>query len=161
VELLDGWILDKMPHNPPHDGAVTRLDRRLNRLLGDDWLVRCQCAVTLPRSEPEPDVVVVPGPESAYDRRHPSSDEIALLVEVADTTLQRDREMKGGLYAAARVPVYWIVNLPERCVEVYTRPRGGRTPAYRQRDVYGLEDTIPLVVAGTEIARLPVRELLP
>src|SRR5690242_8549294 len=88
VELLEGWIVDKMPHNPPHDGTINRINRRLLPLLPEGWLLRVQSAITLTRSEPEPDLAIVRGPEEIYFKRHPMPRDIALLIEVADTTLQ-------------------------------------------------------------------------
>src|SRR5438094_10056194 len=79
VELLEGWIVPKMPHNPPHDGTITRVTRRLMSVLPDEWLLRVQSAITLQRSEPEPDFAVVRGPEEVYFRRHSSPRDSALL----------------------------------------------------------------------------------
>jgi hypothetical protein len=161
VELLEGWIVHKMPHNPPHDATITRIQRRLTRILPDEWLLRIQCAITTPDSEPEPDLAVVQGPEEVYFARHPGPGDIALLIEVADTTIEQDRGEKRRLYARARIAAYWIVNLPESKIEVYTSPRAGKSPAYRQQQDYGLADSLPLSVAGRVLAHLPVAELLP
>ena len=83
------------------------------------------------------------------------------MIEVADSTLDRDRILKGSLYARSRIAVYWIVNLTDSVVEVYTRPRAGRSPAYRLRQDYTADDSVPLLISGTEVARIPVSELLP
>jgi Uma2 family endonuclease len=160
-ELLDGWIVPKMTHQPPHDSAIARLNRRLTRLLSDEWVIRVQAAITLATSEPEPDLAVVTGPEDLYDQRHPFPRDIALLIEVADSSLLSDRRDKGALYARARIPEYWIVNLVSAQVEVYTQPRSGKNPAYRQHDVHDSQDLVPLVLAGHSFGSLPVRELLP
>jgi Uma2 family endonuclease len=163
VELLNGWIVAKMGINPPHASAVTRLSRRLARLLGASWIIREQSAITIPPSdsEPEPDVVVVPGPEEAYDNHHPYPDQIVLLAEVADSSLAEDQGEKLQTYAAAKMPVYWIVNLVDRCVEVYTQPRGGKKPSYKKLTTYGPGDDVPVVIKGKERGRIPVKELLP
>jgi hypothetical protein len=161
VELLDGWIVDKMPRNPPHDGTISRISRRLTHVLSDDLIVRIQSAVQLPTSQPEPDLAIVRGPEEVYFQRHPLPRDVELLIEVADTTLDRDRTLKGPLYARSRIAVYWIVNLNDSIVEVYTRPRAGRTPAYRIRQDYAVGDFVPLLIAGKEVASIPVADLLP
>ncbi len=161
VELFKGWIVRKMTHKPPHDSAVARLTRRLYRLLSEEWSVRVQSAITLKDSEPEPDIVIAIGSEETYDRRHPGPKDIALLVEVADATVAYDRDAKGPLYAQARIAVYWIVNLVNRRVEVYTEPKTGRSPSYRTRRDFTVDESIPLVLDGSEIARIPVREILP
>lgn len=163
VELLNGWIVAKMGINPPHASALTRTTRRLRRLLGDDWVVREQSSLTIPTSdsEPEPDVVVAPGPEDAYDARHPQPKDTVLLVEVAESSLAEDRGEKLRTYAVAKIAVYWIVNLVDRRVEVYTQPRGGKSPTYKQQTDYGPDDAVPVVVGGKELGRIPVKELLP
>src|SRR5947209_138960 len=98
VELLEGWVIAKVVHNPPHDGTVTRIYRRLMRVLSEEWLVRVQCAITTRDSEPEPDLAVVRGPEEVYFSRHPTPQDIALLIEVAEATLDQDRREKSRLY---------------------------------------------------------------
>jgi Uma2 family endonuclease len=163
IELLNGWIVAKMGINPPHASAVTRLSRRLARLLGEPWLVREQSSITIrpSDSEPEPDITVVPGPEDAYDSHHPYPKEIALLVEVADSSLAEDRGEKLRTYADAHIGVYWIVNLVDRRVEVYTQPRGGKNPGYKRQTNYGPDEAVPVVVAGKPVGRIAVKELLP
>lgn len=161
VELLEGVIVDKMPHNPPHDGTITRIQRQLARQLSEDWLIRVQCAITTRHSEPEPDLAVVKNLEDVYFTRHPGPQDIALLIEVSDSTLEDDRQDKGQIYARARIPVYWIVNLNDRQVEVYTEPKGGKEPAYRRRTVHDLDATVPLVLEGEQIAQIAARDLLP
>jgi Uma2 family endonuclease len=162
VELLDGWLVSKMPKNPPHR-VVTRLIRQaLESLVPAGWYVDTQEPITTADSEPEPDVVVVRGETRQYLDRHPEPEDVALVVEVADTTLQRDRTSKKRLYARAGIAVYWIVNLPERRYEVYSDPSGPvRRPDYRQHQDYGMSDTIPVVIEGVEVGRLAVHELLP
>ena len=162
VELLEGWLVTKMPKNPRHS-LTTQLTREaLARLLPASWYVDAQEPITLEDSEPEPDVVVVRGDRRQYLDRHPGPQDVTLVVEVADTTLQRDRTLKKRLYAAARIPVYWIVNLPENRFEVYTDPTGPADQSdYRQRQDYGPSDEVPLVIEGREVSRLAVQELLP
>jgi len=161
VELLDGWVVKKMAHNPPHDAAIGRLQRRIGARLPDDWLIRVQCAVTLKDSEPEPDIAIVTGPEEEYDTRHPGGSDVGMLIEVSDSSVEEDREVKGPIYARARIPIYWIVNIPEQQIEVYTGSRGGKTPGYRRRQDIGFGDSVPLVLGTKVLAHLPVRQLIP
>jgi Uma2 family endonuclease len=162
VELLDGLIVEKMPHNAPHDSAVYRLQTRLLIRLGaEEWVVRAQSAVTLSASVPEPDVAVAPGPESLYDGSRPTPKQLVLVAEVSDSTLARDQGRKLAIYAAAKIPVYWIVNLKDRRVEVYTDPRGGKKPTYRTRTEYAPGQAVPVTVAGKTLGSIPVSELLP
>ncbi|MHB1423563.1 MAG: Uma2 family endonuclease [Gemmataceae bacterium] len=161
VELLEGVIVDKMPHNPPHDGTITRIQRRLAQQISEDWLIRVRCAITLRDSEPEPDLALVKGPEEVYFARHPGPRDILLLIEVADTTLEGDRQVKGRMYARARIPVYWIINLNDRRVEVYTAPKGGKSPAYRRRIDYASDAKLSLAIEGEELGQVRVSDLLP
>ena len=162
VELIEGQLIAKMPKNPLHR-ATTRLIRAaLESIIPTGWYVDTQEPITTPDSEPEPDVVVVRGDTRQYLDRHPGPEDVALVVEVADTTLQRDRELKKRLYAHAGIAVYWLVNLGERQLEVYTEPvERGSEPTYRNQQLFGLTDEVPFVIEGTEIARLPLQDLLP
>ncbi|HKI37917.1 MAG TPA: Uma2 family endonuclease [Gemmataceae bacterium] len=162
VELIEGWIVPKMPHNPPHDGTVDNARERVERLLPTGWRVRVQSAITTADSEPEPDVVVVPSPASLYYTRHPEPHEIAVVIEVAESSLARDRGEKCRSYARACIVCYWIINLVHRQVEVYTDPTGPTgIPSYRQRIDYGPTDSVPLVIAGQQVGLIPVADLLP
>lgn len=161
VELLDGVVYDKMPHNAPHDHTVSQLQLALILQFRGALVVRTQSSVTFPSSVPEPDIAVLPGPAELYATVRPAAADLLLVVEVADTTLARDRGLKQRVYARSRVPVYWIVNLTDGVVEVYTDPRGGRTPAYRTRTDYRPGDSIPIVVGKKTVATVAVSELFP
>jgi Uma2 family endonuclease len=160
-ELLNGWIVPKMAINPPHNKAVRLLNRRFSRMLGEEWIVQVQGAITLATSEPEPDLAVIFGPEDRYDGVNPGAKDILLVVEVADSSLSEDRTEKLQIYAQARIPIYWIVNLIDRQVEVYTEPRGGKTPTYRRRHDFGPTDLLPVQLGGDEIAEIAVKDILP
>jgi Uma2 family endonuclease len=161
VELIEGIVVQKMTQYPPHAVAIDYTLDALRPLLPDGWRLREQKPIKLSDSEPEPDLVVVRGPLQRYERRHPGPRDIALLIEVADTSLEGDRQEKGRMYARARIPVYWIINLNDRQVEVYTEPKGGKEPAYRQRTDYDADAKVSLVIEGNEIGQVSVRELLP
>jgi Uma2 family endonuclease len=160
-ELLDGWLVEKMTQETPHASAASKLDKRLWKLMPDDRLLRSQKPITLRNSEPEPDAAVCIGPEDRYDERHPSAAEIEFVVEVADSSLRRDQTLKLALYASARIREYWIVNLIDRRVEVYTHPRGGKKPTYRTRTDYLPGSAVPVVLGGTEVGSIAVDEILP
>jgi Uma2 family endonuclease len=163
VELLNGLIFEKMTIYPPHSYAVGQLNRLLGRLLDDRWVLRVQQPVTIPSrdSEPEPDILVATGPAARYVGRHPGPKDVALVVEVADSSLAEDQTTKLAIYAAARLPVYWVVNLVDRRVEVYTDPRGGKNPTYRARRDYDPGDAVPVTLGGRSVGSIPVNELLP
>ncbi len=163
VELLEGFIVAKMPRNPPHDAILSRLiNKILSPRLPGGWFCRGQSAIQTDASQPEPDVAVVRGEEFDYLGRHPVPGDMALVVEVADSTVERDRDVKGPIYARAGVPVYWIVNLPDRRVEVYRDPTGPAVePAYRSRQDIGTDGHVPLVIDDQEVAHIPVQEMFP
>jgi len=161
-ELLEGWIVRKMTRNPPHDLALVLLGDEIRRLLPAGWFPRNQSAATTEESEPEPDLAVVRGQPRDFARRHPGPTEVGLIVEVADSSLQHDRGFKGRAYARAAFPIYWIVNIPDSQIEVYTDPTGpDPEPAYRQRRDYTATEAVPLILDGVEIGQIPVRDLLP
>jgi Uma2 family endonuclease len=162
VELLEGWLVQKMTKHRPHVLTTLLVRRALDRLLPKGWYADSQEPVTTTESEPEPDACVVRGEPRDYQDRHPDPHEVALIVEVADTSLTTDQGDKKRVYARAGIPVYWIANLVERRFEVYTDPTGpADVPDYRQRQDYEPGDEIPVVVAGEEVGRLAVADLLP
>src|SRR5262245_51036438 len=111
VELLENYVVLKMPANPPHDGTIQMVAKRLGRRVPTGWDMRVQLSITLPDSQPEPDVAICRGDETAYLLRHPCPADIGLIVEVADSSLLRDQRDKTRIYARADIPIYWIINL--------------------------------------------------
>jgi len=162
VELLEGWLVFKMPKNPPHR-VTTRLVRTaLENILPPGWYVDSQEPITLSNSEPEPDIVVVRGDTRQYLDRHPGAEDIGIVIEVSDTTLQRDRTVKKRIYARAGISIYWIVNLVEGLVEVYSQPLVEvEQPDYSQRLDFGRSAVIPIIIEGIEIGAIAVNSLLP
>ena len=123
VELLNGVIVAMSPQNSPHAGTIHRLLRILVPLLGTDVAIRVQAPIILDDwSEPEPDLALCQPDPHDYIREHPHAAQVLLVIEVADTSLTYDRSEKATAYAASGIPEYWIVNLPERQVEVRTAP---------------------------------------
>ena len=162
VELLAGWLFYKMPKNPPHRIATRLAQDSLQAVVPAGWYVGSQEPITLGDSEPEPDVMVVRGETRQYKDRHPGPEDVALVVEVADTTIERDRGVKRRMYARAGIPVYWIINLVERRLEAYERPLGPAEDAdYVDRVDYGLSDNVPVIVEGREVGRVAISDLLP
>jgi Uma2 family endonuclease len=162
VELLDGLLVQKMTKNPPHTLATQLTREAVERPLPNGWFVNVQEPVTTATSEPEPDVSIIRGERRQFGTHHPSPKDVAAAIEVADSSLADDQGWKKQVYAAASIAVYWIVNLVDCRVEVYTEPTGpADQPGYRQRRDYGPTEEVPLVLDGKEVARIPVRELLP
>jgi len=161
VELLENYVVLKMPRNPPHDGTLQFISKRLLRHLTAGWDTRVRMAVVLPDSVPEPDVAVTRGDEAAYLTRHPTATDCALVIEVADSSLLRAQRDKTRIYARAGIPQYWIVNLPDRRVEVYSNPTGPVTvPQYRAFATFQPGDILPLSLDSASVS-VPVTDLLP
>ena len=162
VELLQGLLVTKMPKNPPHRIATGLVRDALQALLPPGWYVDTQEPITTGDSEPEPDVAVIRGDTRQYADRHPGPGDVALVVEVADTTLERDRTSKRAVYARARLPVYWIVNLVDRRVEVYLDPAGDdESPDYQTRTQYGPADDVPVTIAGQKVGVIRCDSIMP
>jgi len=162
VELIDGYLVNKMPQNDPHASTVQRLAEDLFRTTPTGWQARSQLPITLANGEPEPDAAVVRGGRRTYDDRHPGPADFGVVIEVADSTLRFDRRFKMAEYAGAHIPVYWIVNLIDAHVEVYTDPDAtADPPAYRTRTDYAPGQSVPLVLDGQTVASIPVADLLP
>jgi hypothetical protein len=161
VELLEGWVVNKMSRNPPHDGTLGLILPLLMACLPAGLVLRVQAALVLARSIPEPDFAIVQGPAEIYLKRHPRPADTVLLIEVADSSRMTDRRIKGGWYAEAKIPEFWLVNLVDGLVEVYTQPRAGKSPVYRNRHDYRPGEQVPLVLNGQEVARLEVTALCP
>lgn len=163
VELLEGILLYKMPKKPPHAAINTAVKEAIAPLLSAEFHFRSQDPITLADGEPEPDGAVVRGKSRDFMSRHPEPGETPLIIEVADTSLERDRGIKLRGYARSGIAEYWIVNLVDRIVEVYTDPdaeaSGG--PIYRKRAIYSSGDAVPLVIDGTRLGDVPASAVLP
>jgi Uma2 family endonuclease len=155
VELIEGEIVKMSPIGSRHAACVGRLNRLLQRLVGLDAIVRVQDPILLNGySEPEPDVALVKPREDFYSREHPGPGDVLLLIEVADTSVERDLAAKLPLYAQAGIPEAWLVNLPAESIEVHSRPDSGeyRETVRTRRGETVTSRTIPgLEVAADDI----------
>jgi len=162
VELLENWVVLKMPRNPPHDGTIQVVDEVLGAFIPAGWRLRNQLTVELADSQPEPDFAVVRGNARTYLTRHPTAADTGLIIEVANSSLLRDQRDKTRIYARAGIPAYWIINLVDRRIEVYTQPSGPTAvPAYGAFQTFQPGDSVPLVLDGATVGSVPAAELLP
>ncbi|MEO6810051.1 MAG: Uma2 family endonuclease, partial [Isosphaeraceae bacterium] len=162
VELLEGVLVAKMVRNPPHVLSTKLITDALSRSLPAGWHVSKEDPARTSESAPEPDCMVLRGGPRDYGDRWPGPNDMALVVEVAESTLSRDRVVKQRIYARAAIPVFWLVNLIDRRIEVYSDPSGPNdAPDYQTSRHYGPDEEIPLILDGLEIARFAVRDLLP
>lgn len=126
VELIDGEVVEMSPIGSRHAACVDRLNKLLNMLIAEDVIVRVQNPIVIDDySEPQPDISLLRPRPDFYAQRHPQPTDVLLVVEVADSSTQFDREIKLPLYAQAMLPEVWLVNLPSDTVELYSQPING------------------------------------
>ncbi len=156
VELLQGEIVCMAPIGIPHANVVSFLLNWFARRLPETFHVRAQDPIRIPPSaEPEPDLAIVHGPIGTYSAAHPGPAEVLLLIEVADTSLSHDRDVKGPLYAGAGIPDYWLFDLAGEQILVHREPKRGR---YTKIDAVRRGDTLaPLAFPDLVV---PLDELL-
>ncbi len=157
VELIDGEIIPMSPIGSRHASSVNALDYGLSSQLGQRALVSVQSPVRLDSgAEPEPDVTILKWRNDFYSSAHPGPEDILLIIEVSDTTLDYDRNVKLPLYARFGIPETWIANIRERHVEVYTQPSDVE---YQRSRIVGFDETLKLSVFDD--VSLSVSEVFP
>ena len=157
VELLEGWLVEKMSKNPAHSVATDLVKSFLERVAILSTFVRSQDPITLSTSEPEPDLSLIRGETREYVKRHPYPADVLLVVEVANTSLKRDSTWKKRVYASAGIEQYWILNLESRQLEVYTAPMG---EVYTNQRAYSELETAEVWLEG-QVFTVPIQDLLP
>lgn len=161
VELLEGYLVTKMSKIPRHNLVTQRTRVTIERALPAGWFLNVQEPITLEDSEPEPDISVIRGDRERFREHHPKARDIGMLIETADTSLRRDRGSKKRIYAAAQVPIYWIINLLDDKIEAYSHPASVDSRwDYTEPAEFGMDDVVPIVLDGKEVGRISVKELL-
>lgn len=156
VELLEGWIVKKMNQRPIHGFMVGWLNEWFQQCLPPGWIVRCQLPITTDRSEPEPDLAILKGKHSDFRHTHPFGIHCSLVIEVADTSLDKDRA-KASIYMAAGVQEYWIINVAEKVLERYEfssdaySKQSAKSPVAESQVVHAFE-TIALNLGESSLA---------
>lgn len=149
IELLAGNIVSMSPIGSKHALCVKRLNHLLSNMIGNKAIVSVQDPIHISAlSEPEPDIALIATPFEQYLDRHPQAEDIYLVIEVADSSLSKDRDIKLPLYAEAGIAELWLVDLVNSQVEIYTEPKGS---VYALRRIAQRGDSIPVTVLGTEI----------
>lgn len=148
MELIEGEIVNMVSKGKPHAVCCRNLIRELSTLVGNRAIIQCQDPILLPNySEPEPDLAIVRNRDDNYLTNHPSPEDILLLMEIADSSLQYDREVKLNLYAQYNIVHYWIFNLLENQLEVYSHPyqkSQSNNFDYRQKQIFLPNESVPL-----------------
>ena len=158
VELIDGYMVTKMAKSAEHGFSNKEVVKALEKCLLPGWTWRQEQPVRMTAyDEPEPDVTIVRGSDADYRHRIPEATDVVLLVEVRATSVSADRQ-QANVYARAGIPVYWIVNLVDRQVEVYTDPG----PAgYAKRTDFPSGQRVPVVIDGRQTGQIAVDDILP
>jgi Uma2 family endonuclease len=157
-ELINGLLVCKMTQNDPHSTSDTLTRDALMRVVPPGWHVRSDNPVRLPpRSKPEPDQSVARGTARDYASRSPGAADVGLVVQVAVSSLARDRK-RSKRFAINNVPVYWIVDVVGRQVEVYTSPTA---IGYNASQIYKPGDMVPVVLDGVVVGKIAVDDILP
>lgn len=161
-ELLEGYILVRIPIDAPHEKTIDLATAALPAPIPSDWLLRIQQTVVFSDSQLEPDFALVRVSAAEYQTRHPGPADVGLVIEVADSSLLRDQRDKTRIYARGGIPCYWIVNLVDRRIEVYAQPTGpAPVPSYGPFQTYRPGDAVPLVLNGITVGTVPAADLLP
>jgi Uma2 family endonuclease len=161
VHLINGYVVNRMAESPEH-GAVCDVIRRTMEVIllaVAGWHARGQNGLKIPSqvSIPRPDLAIVRGDWRDYLNRYPESRDTALVAEVSVSSLDEDRAM-ADIYAAGGVPVYWIVNVDDGQVEVYSDPGPS---GYQSHEVLSPGHVLSVMVNGVEVGEIPVADILP
>jgi Uma2 family endonuclease len=157
VELIRGEVVEMSPIGPPHNGSVIRALNTLVPLVGKRALVSSQGAVRLDQyDEPQPDIVLLRPSPDFYTSRHPAPQDIFLIIEIADSSLEYDQTVKADVYAITGVIEYWVADIPNDCVWAYS---GIQNDAYSVKQQFRRGVSIePRLLPGCQI---PADTLLP
>jgi len=158
VELLEGVIVEMAPIGSRHRATVTLLNQLLSALITKGWHVACQQPVSLSESEPEPDLSIVRGEIVEYLDRLPSASDVSLVIEVADTSLDLDRKEKAAIYAKAKIPEYWIVDLEAKQVEILREPTKA---GYLSKQTIGAAKILSVTLDDHQFGDIRVADFLP
>lgn len=149
VELLAGEIVEMAPEGPSHTFYGEELADYLRSRLTGKALIREARPITLKDSEPEPDIAVVQPPRERYRDRHPAPDDIFWAIEVSDSTIKKDLELKRKIYATAGIQEYWVLDLKKQQLTVFRNPEG--TDYLSQQDLTQ-GNIAPLAFPAVEVA---------
>lgn len=159
VELIDGFIVQKDTRDRSHPLAAKQAMLALLTVVPPGWHVASERpVVTSSRSKPEPDLAVVKGEARDFLERDITAVDVALVVKIAQSRLECDRTVMAPIYAASGIPTYWILNVAEEQIEVYSNPASGH---YQAHEDYRFGQEVPLLIEGTDAGPVPVTDVLP
>lgn len=147
AELLEGVVVPKPRQSLRHEAALEKIQEVLGKILPNGWHLRIQQPLATANSQPEPDAAVVRDALDDYADRPPGPQDVVLVIEAADASLLMDRRVKNRVYARANIPYYWLLNLLDSQLEVFTEPSGPvPLPAYQEERVYRSDDQVDVIV---------------
>ena len=163
IFLWDGGLVEKMTKGRRHSISATKLNLLLTRLIPAAFHVEHEQPMALGEDgAPEPDLMVIRGTVDDYPETYPTTGDVPLVVEVADSSLAIDSSEVFEAYASASIPVYWIVDVKHRRVVVHDGPSGPASPAsYQGKTIYKRGEEIPVVLDGREVGRVAVDAIFP
>ncbi|MGC2235892.1 MAG: Uma2 family endonuclease [Pyrinomonadaceae bacterium] len=155
-EVIDGYLIDKTSIGSKHASTVKRLSKMLRDSARDLAIISVQDPIYIDDyNEPEPDIALLKPREDFYAESHPTPEDVLLLIEVSDSTIEYDREIKKNLYAGAGIIEFWLVNLRDNTVEVFSSPKNGN---YRLTRILEPGETIE--AAAVENLTMPINDIL-
>jgi Uma2 family endonuclease len=158
MELIEGLLVAHMPRSRQHIAAGNVGLRIISRVAPPGWHVIKRDPIAISDSSKlEPDLAVIRGDIEDYDDTDVTAADAAIVVEIGDSSDYRIQQGLKPIYAASGIPVYWIINLVDRQLEVYSEPEGGE---YRGSHVFSPEQDVPLIIAGVEVGRIRVADLM-
>jgi hypothetical protein len=163
VELLEGRLVEQMTKYPPHNFSSRQVGLLLKTIVPEHWLISEEKSLRLgPFWRPEPDLALIHGPNERYRTKDPDAKDVSIVIEVADSCYIIDRGEKWAVYAASRIPIYWIVNIQSRRVEVYREPTGrGKNASYQDAEIFEAGTQVSVMIGGHEVGRISVDAILP
>lgn len=157
MELIDGEIIDMMPPGPFHSASSSRTNRVVTKKSGDRFIVRCQEPVRInSHNEPQPDIAVVKPRKDDYALSHPGPDDVLLIIEISDSSLEFDLNVKRRTYAGAEIAEYWVLDVAGRELHAFRRPWQGD---YTEHQTFAEAEEVPC--AAIHDLKFTVAELFP
>jgi len=152
VELIEGEIIDMASAGTEHCGLISQLTRFLVNAVAEQAHVRVQLPVRLSDiTEPVPDLALVAPRPDFYKRRHPGPNDTFLLIEVSQSSLRYDLQIKAPLYARHGIPEYWVINLAERQIRFFRSPNSGQYTEVATSDTPGVVTPVALPTARIDL----------
>jgi Uma2 family endonuclease len=159
VELIEGFLVTKMGRNRPHIVAGKKGLRVLTTILPPGWHVAKEDPIVASDwSKPEPDLAIIKGSAEDYLDQDVSAGDVALVIEIAESSLSIDQRDMARVYASSGIPVYWIVNLVDNQIEVYAKPGPN---GYQSSVIFKPGQEVAVTIDGVEAGRIAVADILP